>query len=716
MADKMLRIAGRGSDGNAKAVKTDESGNVGVYLASNNGAISFKSLKANFESKDLSNNVNPNKAYHRTQSSIVSLPVFLVSSSAFTQPWYNLIKSNDGSFIPLSTSGAGAGQYKLVVFEFDLVKEVKNNLNFNGSITDLKNEITEMPIQFFGNGYGSDGTGGVYGVLLKVWNYVTLVWDTIGEAANYAEIKGLLTPSIHISEGGKVYILAHAEYPSSDTTSSTTSTDYINLDFSIKENRVSVDFKNKPSEPIYTKAQDFISMMGGRQGKSKEVLISDSNSKFHAFPAVLYTRSKKMIVAWRDATIHMQDKTATLRMKISNDNGDSFKEIVFPFQNVNEDPRDLFLLQEDRIGRIFLGGYKYIYNGTDYDLEPMLYYSDDDAETWLEVDIDTQLGGTFAPLSRRMIQDSEGDLYLFAYTETLPRSITMTKSTDTGFTWSSLATIITPSMLDDNDLSEAAMEFTPNKKRIVGVLRMGGGKNSAVVHSDDYGTTWSILTKNIGFPSHGADLRIGGQDALILLYRNGGSQPSIRTTYDSGLSWSEPLVTLGQRNGGYGQMTLISANLYAVVYDQGFADSVSDCFMRFVSLPKGKRQKSMLLKSWEKTALLLNFDYLTFGENYSTSNGVATGIDVSKTEKRMIFVENLHGADMKIEFYALMKTGEIMFDLQATPISIAAGTKKVFTEIDLPLINQPFYKLLFRVQKNPTRPTTGTMTFRVFGS
>lgn len=715
---KIMRVGG--TDGqSARGLKTDVDGNLGVHLRGNNGSINFVEMSSDFVGKIVGQDNNPHRAMHRNYYHILSLDEIISVHGDFKQEWYNLIMYHDNNPIKLSTSGSGEGQYKHVVFEFNILGEVNNKVDFNGTILDLKNDIKDINVRFFGDGYGVIPEGGVSrDVALKAWNSTMSDWNSLGVTSDFVGINGKLNIH-HINDDGKIYILAHNVYPSGSTANGEVATDYINIDFLFKERKLNVELKNSTNQPVFTKkTQDIYSMLGSRTGKSKETILSDANHKFNLTPAILYTRSKKMIVVWREGNLHVQDKDSTVKMKISGDFGESFKEVKVPFDKVNEDQRDFFLFQEGRIGRIFLGGFNYVFEGSEPTLKPLLYKSDNDGESWDEIDIDAQLGGAYAPLSRRMIQDSNGDLYLFSYTDkSSPRKITMTKSTDTGITWSPLKTIVTPEMINGSGLTEAAMEFIPSKQRIIGVLRLDDGKNSAVVYSDDFGENWDVLNPNIGFQSHGADLLLGDNESLILFHRNGGREPNIKVSYDGGYTWSKSLITFGYRNGGYGQMALIAPNLYAVVYDYGFADTVSDIFMNFVSIPYVNDQKTKVLKTWEKDNRLVNFQYMDYGEDYRTSAAGVTPVDVSRTSKRMIVITNNYDTPIKVDINAYMVAGEVLYKVNDGRITINAGEKEVITDIDFPLLNEPYQGIAVRLLRNDlnTPPTTGDASIRFFG-
>jgi hypothetical protein len=199
---------------------------------------------------------NPHKAY-RIGASDFRLPTNSGYALYTEQTAYDALSSYDGNARGFGVSTVGA--YAQHMFEFDL-----NHLGLTP--TELRRLIRKISVNWvgFGSGEYSGATG--YGATLKIYDYRTLAWatwsgesdHTSGAQASTPVVKSPATPSYHIDNNGKVYVLVNSFNPAGSTASSQIFTDYIGLELTfadqidvVKKNPVKVRRETKEIKMTY---------------------------------------------------------------------------------------------------------------------------------------------------------------------------------------------------------------------------------------------------------------------------------------------------------------------------------------------------------------------------------------------------------------------------------------------------------------------------------
>lgn len=232
MASEMLRIAGRGIDGTAKAISTDNGGNVNVQLLGSvtkgkmeqlmtfTNKINGSLLESPHVSKYLINNTNTSPS---------SPKAFVMETSSIN---YTRISVKDFPAGVMATPTTSSGKYPIHLFSFDLITDLKNKgkIPKSWTVTELVNALKKITYEFIGFGEGSNGGVLTNGATLKLWDGTA--WVTLGANTTntYATIIGSCTDfSMLVANDGFLHFIVHPDYPSDATIISKIYSDYIGI-------------------------------------------------------------------------------------------------------------------------------------------------------------------------------------------------------------------------------------------------------------------------------------------------------------------------------------------------------------------------------------------------------------------------------------------------------------------------------------------------------
>lgn len=137
MGDEFLRIGGRGDDGTAKAVKTDNDGNIGVHKASAEEIILFDAVNGSIRDTTLSNKIVLKDVFYKynefelVASNSLDVPFFITITNSFGEGQHITVSPKDpvDERITATTSWSNTG----------LRIEIRNGLNnVNAFLLPLK--------------------------------------------------------------------------------------------------------------------------------------------------------------------------------------------------------------------------------------------------------------------------------------------------------------------------------------------------------------------------------------------------------------------------------------------------------------------------------------------------------------------------------------------------------------------------------------------------
>jgi len=233
MADKMMRIAGRGIDGTAKAIHTDNDGKITV--SERNKFNSLIQKQVTFAGKTrLQTYDNPHIAKTVTNHILIE-PVSLkgLGAGEISQSDYDLISSENGT--SRNSVTATVGKTQIFYFLVNVVEEAKKTRGIQNDINvaDLRSLTKKISVKYKGYGSGSNAGVQTWGIALRAYNRVTLVWDVIGSntASEPEFINANLNTSDYVDDTGFMYIAAMPAHLADATITSGNYTDFVKLDF-----------------------------------------------------------------------------------------------------------------------------------------------------------------------------------------------------------------------------------------------------------------------------------------------------------------------------------------------------------------------------------------------------------------------------------------------------------------------------------------------------
>lgn len=237
MADKMMRMAGRSERGIAKAIQTNENGNIkiaGTWEETSIEAVvplNFKGkVKGDFTS-------NPNAAYIKNTTKLPATVNDYIGTET-SDAGYGMLSEPDGTSV--NTAGTLAGQYGQYIFRFDLLAHLKNIgvLDSTATTGDLHSQLSDITISLIGNGK----SGTTYGATLRWFNASTQTTEVLGSNTSDTASEIKKTIKEPVTDNGKIHLAFSADTPSNGTENSSVYIDYVYIDVNVatKSERVIV--------------------------------------------------------------------------------------------------------------------------------------------------------------------------------------------------------------------------------------------------------------------------------------------------------------------------------------------------------------------------------------------------------------------------------------------------------------------------------------------
>jgi len=233
MADKMMRIAGRGADGLAKAIKTENDGKLSVI--DNNRFNTLINKQVTFSGKIKEQTYDIPHIAKTVVNSVLITPDSLkgLGAGEISQVDYDKIATENG--ITRSSGTITPGRMQIFYALFDVLNEAKKTQGIASDITvnELRNIIKKFQIGFKGYGVGANAGVKTWGIKLKAYNRTNLNWDEIG--SNTASIPDLISMNLnandYVDDTGFIYLSVHPTYMSDGLTPAENHIDVIKVDF-----------------------------------------------------------------------------------------------------------------------------------------------------------------------------------------------------------------------------------------------------------------------------------------------------------------------------------------------------------------------------------------------------------------------------------------------------------------------------------------------------
>lgn len=227
--------AGRGIDGTAKPIKTDNAGNTIVSFKSGVSTTRNTEITGYAGKKQGTNATIPHIAkINQTSASLTEAPATFTAE--FTDTNYsNISTETTGSSVTVNTASA-AGRYAKHLFGFNLLAYLKGKdlIPSSWSNRDLMAEIESVTIKWLGYGEGASAGATVFGASLKMWKSTGGAgnWTEIGTTLSSAgaAVTVTLTDLVNaIQDDGFIYFMVHPSHPSDGTITSRIYSFFANL-------------------------------------------------------------------------------------------------------------------------------------------------------------------------------------------------------------------------------------------------------------------------------------------------------------------------------------------------------------------------------------------------------------------------------------------------------------------------------------------------------
>ena len=269
----MMRIAGRGIDGTAKAIKTDNAGrllslSLDKYKTQITRQITFAGKKQGqvYDHPHMLKSVVNN---------VLAAPqdVKGLAAGEISQADYERIANDDGVSRNSVTSSAGRTQILYALFdvynESILAQGVSNPLD----IKETRSSVRKIKALVKANAFGANVDVQTFGLSVRAFNRITQVWEEVStnNANSPTNTSFSLDPQNYIDDTGFVYIALIAQHFATSTISSGNTVDFLKLDLTFAGELQSNQKTNNAEESHLTT----VAVAGGQSATLENIDVSD---------------------------------------------------------------------------------------------------------------------------------------------------------------------------------------------------------------------------------------------------------------------------------------------------------------------------------------------------------------------------------------------------------------------------------------------------------
>ena len=331
----------------------------------------------------------------------------------------------------------------------------------------------------------------------------------------------------------------------------------------------------------------------GDLNQSSTVTIID-NTRHNAFGGGYLRNNGDLVAVWREAPFHNVSTGAdrgTIHQSVSTDDGATWgaPSVLYTDTAGELDARDPTVFRTDD-GTLVLAFFLHSGVGTLDGIRSYVLRSTDDGATWsAPIPVPTALT-QWDVTANPPVQLADGTLVIAAYGRFNlggggKQSVTVSRSTDDGATWSHLATVIDAEAEGNiRSYQEPALDVDPWTGDLLCVMRTddAGFRTS---RSTDDGATWSdVVALGIGNgrPCLGRITRGG----LVMLYRT-AAEMTMTTSWDHGVTWTTPVRfdNTDSQKSAYAQLVEVATDTLAVFYYMQQAEELADGRFAYLTYP-----------------------------------------------------------------------------------------------------------------------------------